>query len=65
MSKLFLIMFLYVTTLGCSGLVAYTIGTVGGLTADVIKEKVFTSDVEDKTIVIKEKDNECKDCKNE
>ena len=45
MSRLFLIMFLYVTTLGCSGLVAYTIGTVGGLTADVIKEKVFTRDL--------------------
>ena len=76
MSKLFLIIFLYVGTIGCSELIAYTIGTASQLSGDLIKEHmidkkkkekemILEATTENKTIVIKEKDNECKDCTNE
>ena len=76
MSKLFLIIFLYVGTIGCSELIAYTIGTASQLSGDLIKEHmidkkkkekemILEAVTENKTIVIKEKDNECKDCTNE
>ena len=72
MSKLFL----YVGTIGCSELIAYTIGTASQLSGDLIKEHmidkkkkekemILEATTENKTIVIKEKDNECKDCTNE
>ena len=74
MSKLFLIIFLFVGTIGCSELIAYTIGTASQLSGDIIKERfidkkkkekkmVLEAVTEEKTIVIKEKNNECKDCK--
>ena len=76
MSKLFLIIFLYVGTIGCSELIAYTIGTASQLSGDLIKEHminkkkkkkemVLEAVTENKTIVIKEKDNECKDCEDD
>ena len=76
MSKLFLIIFLYVGTIGCSELIAYTIGTASQLSGDLIKEHminkkkkkkemVLEAVTENKTIVIKEKSYECKDCTNE
>ncbi len=76
MSKLFLIVFLYVGTIGCSELIAYTIGTVSQLSGDIIKERfidkkkkekemILEAVTEEKTIVIKEKSDECKDCTNE
>ena len=76
MSKLFLIIFLYIGTIGCSELIAYTIGTASQLSGDLIKEHmiekkkkekemILEATTENKTIVIKEKDNECKDCTNE
>ena len=72
MSKLFL----YVGTIGCSELIAYTIGTASQLSGDLIKEHmidkkkkekemILEATTENKTIVIKEKDNECTDCTNE
>ena len=76
MSKLFLIIFLYVGTIGCTELIAYTIGTASQLSGDLIKEHminkkkkkkemVLEAVTENKTIVIKEKSDECKDCTNE
>ena len=41
MSKLFLIIFLYVGTIGCSELIAYTIGTASQLSGDLIKEHMI------------------------
>ena len=76
MSKLFLIIFLYVGTIGCAELIAYTIGTASQVSGDLFKETfidkkkkkkemILEVTSENKTIIIKEKDDECKDCTNE
>tara|TARA_B110001454_G_C12661345_1_gene409632 strand:- start:553 stop:783 length:231 start_codon:yes stop_codon:yes gene_type:complete len=76
MNKLFLIIFLYVGTIGCAELIAYTIGTASQVSGDLIKETfidkkknekemILEATTENKTIVIKEKDDECKDCAND
>ena len=74
MKKIFLLLFLTTSTVGCTELLAYTIGTASQLSGDLIKENFINKKkkekemvlevvTDDKTIVIKEKNNECKDCK--
>ena len=75
MNKLFLIIFLYIGTVGCSELIAYTIGTASQLSGDLIKEHLIDKKVkkeliveatsENETVIIKESPDECKDCKND
>jgi len=75
MKKLFLLLLL-VGTVGCAELIAYTIGTASQVSGDLIKETfidkkkkkkemILEATTENKTIVIKEKVDECKDCKND
>tara|TARA_B110000495_G_scaffold74406_1_gene63736 strand:- start:1061 stop:1321 length:261 start_codon:yes stop_codon:yes gene_type:complete len=77
MKKIFLLLFLIASTVGCAELIAYTIGTASQVSGDLIKETfidkkkkvkkelIVKATSENETVIIKESPDECKDCKND